>query len=234
MLEPAFRSSCHAYVAPTSAGTVLKVTSPEDDEADEEAEALELWGGDGAVRLLRHESGSRAMLLERARPGDDISGLPEHEATAIAVEVGTRLWRRAGSPFRWIGDHVPRWLDNAERARGPSAELIPLARRMHASLEVGRSCLVHGDLHHHNILATAGGSVAIDPKPMLGEREFDVPPFFWNPIAQRMTLDLAQARLEAFAAAGLDPAKMRAWVVIRGACLGVDEGDVAVLRALIS
>ena len=49
----------------------------------------------------------RALLIERARPGTDISALPEDEATAIAVAVGRRLWRPAAEPFRWIGDHVP-------------------------------------------------------------------------------------------------------------------------------
>jgi hypothetical protein len=42
-----------------------------------------------------------------------------------------------------------------------------------------------------------------------------------------------QRRLAAFAGAGLDEERMRAWSVIRGAYLGVDDADVAVLRALV-
>jgi streptomycin 6-kinase len=228
-----FASSDYAFVAPAGDQAVLKVTSPLDDEADEEADALVLWNGGGAVRLLRADRRRRAMLLERARPGDDLSTLAEEEATSIAVGLARQLWREAGKPFRWIGDHVPRWLAQADRASNPAQELIGFARGCYASLEVGRSTLLHGDLHHHNILAAAGGYLAIDPKPMLGEPEFDVPPFLWNPIGQRMTVELAQARLEAFTAAGLNEARMRAWAVIRGAYLGVDQGDVNVLRALI-
>jgi hypothetical protein len=48
-----------------------------------------------------------------------------------------------------------------------------------------------------------------------------------------MTLDLAQRRLTAFTAAGLDQTRMRAWAVVRGAYLGVDHSDVEVLRALV-
>jgi streptomycin 6-kinase len=228
-----FASSQYAFVAPVGDHAVLKVTSPLDDEADEEIAALALWNGEGAVRLLRADPQRRAMLLERARPGHDLSALTGDEATSIAVGLTRRLWREAGNPFRWIGDHVPRWLEQADRATNPARELIGLARDLYRSLGVGRSTLVHGDLHHHNILAAAGGFVAIDPKPMLGEREFDVPPFLWNPIAQRMTLELAQARLDAFTAVGLDQSRMRAWAVIRGAYLGVDQGDVDVLRALL-
>ena len=71
---------------------------------------------------------------------------------------------------------MPRWLDKAE-----GHELVPLARELYASLDAGREVLVHGDFHHHNILASERGYLAIDPKPMLGEPEYDVP-FLWNPL----------------------------------------------------
>ena len=73
------------------------MTPPEDDESDEEADALALWDGDGAVRLLRRDRERRALLIERARPGTDISGLPEDEATAIAVAVGRALAAGGGA-----------------------------------------------------------------------------------------------------------------------------------------
>ena len=63
----------------------------DDTESLHEAEALDAWSGNGAVRLLRR--GERAMLEERAVPGTDISGLPEQEATAIAVVTAARLWQ---------------------------------------------------------------------------------------------------------------------------------------------
>ncbi len=221
-----FALARHSYVAPAGECAVLKVTPAEDDESDEEGDALALWGGDGAVRLLRRDPERRALLLERARPGRDLSEFPEDEATAFAVEVGQRLWRPAAEPFRWIGDHVPRWL-----AAEPS-ELTPLALELYASLDVGRSTLVHGDLQHHNILDAGGRHVAIDPKPMLGEPEYDVPPFLWNPLSYRMTVATTRRRLAAFAAAGLDEERMIAWTVIRGAYLRADPDVVAVIRAL--
>ena len=225
--EP-FALARYSFVAPAGRAAVLKVTPPEDDESDEEAEALELWAGEGAVRLLRRDRSRRALLVERARPGDDIAELAEEDATRIAVATGLKLWRTAGEPFRWIGDHVPRWLDNAE-----GHELVPFARELYAALEVGRATLVHGDFHHHNILQSARGPVAIDPKPMLGEPEYDIPSFLWNPISYRMRLDATKRRLAAFAAAGLDEERMRMWAVIRGAYLGADEDEIEVLRALV-
>jgi streptomycin 6-kinase len=228
-LGPPFALSTFSYVAPAGDDAVLKVTPPEDDESDE----LELWNGNGAVRLLRRDRGRRALLIERARPGGDLSELPEDEATAIAVEVGLRLWQPAAEPFRWIGDHVPRWLDQAERSDQEGRELIPLARELYASLQIGRSTLVHGDFHHLNILSAGDRYAAIDAKAMLGEPEYDVPSFLRNPQSYTMMLDITERRLAAFAAAGLDEGRMRAWALIRLACLGADEHEAHVVRALL-
>ncbi len=232
-LGPPFALSRYSYVAPAGEDAVLKVTPSEDDESDEEADALELWNGDGAVRLLRRDRARRALLIERARPGSDISGLPEDEATAIAVAVGRRLWQPAAAPFRWIGDHVPRWLDQAERSGQEGRDLIPLARELYASLVIGRELLVHGDFHHHNILRAGDRYLAIDAKAMLGEPEYDIASFLWNPLGTTMQLDVTERRLAAFAGAGLDQDRMRAWAVIRGAYLGSDETEERVLRALV-
>ena len=231
-LGPPFALSRYSYVAPAGDDAVLKVLPPDDDESDEDGDALVLWGGHGAVRLLRRDRERRVLLMERARPGTDISALPEDEATAIAVDVGRQLWRAAGEPFRWVGDYVPRWLDEAERSAQEGSELVPLARSLYASLDVGRATLVHGDFHHHNILSAGGCYLAIDSKAMLGEPEFDVPSFLWNPLSYRMRPDVTERRIAAFTAAGLSEERIRAWSVIRGAYLGADEDEVRVLRRL--
>ncbi len=60
-----------------------------------------------------------------------------------------------------------------------------------------------------------------------------MPSFLWKPLQYRMTLDVTERRLAAFAAAGLNEERMRMWSVIRGAYLGADEDEVRVLRALL-
>ena len=220
-----FSLALHSFAAPAGDTAVLKVVPERHWESDHEADALAHWGGEGAARLLRHDRERRAFLIERARPGTDIAALPDDEATAIAVEVGLKLWRPAAAPFRWIGDHVPGWLDEEPN------ELTPLARELFASLEVGRTTLVHGDFHHQNILDAGGRYVAIDPQPFLGEPEFDVPPWLWNPLPIGLRVDLLERRLAAFAAAGLDEERMRIWTVVRGAYLLPEEAEL--LRALV-
>jgi hypothetical protein len=65
-LEQPFALSYVSYVAPAG-DAVLKVAWEGDTESVHEADALELWNGDGAVRLLRRSG--RALLEERAVPG---------------------------------------------------------------------------------------------------------------------------------------------------------------------
>jgi streptomycin 6-kinase len=156
--------------------------------------------------------------------------LPEHEATAAAVDVARRLWKGGQSPglspFRSVHDHVPRWLANAG-----GHELAARARKLYESLERRTDTLVHGDFHHHNVLRSERGWLAIDPKPMLGEPEFDVPSFLWNPLPCRLRVEHLESRLAAFVAAGLDEERIRKWTVIRGAYLQPQEADT--LRALV-
>jgi streptomycin 6-kinase len=229
-LELPFKFSNVSYVAPTADGAVIKVAWGGDDEALHEADALELWNGDGAVRLLRRSG--RALLEERAVPGDDLSGLPEDRATEIALDIARKLWRPATTPFRPVSPEVSRWLERAEREH---SVLVPLARELFEEVGGGTDWLVHGDFHHHNILRSGERFVAIDPKPYLSDREYDVAAFLWNPLDNRLE-DVAQTerRIQAFAAVGLDEFRIRAWTVIRGAYLRTGPEYIEPLKALIA
>jgi streptomycin 6-kinase len=236
VLGPPFQLSNYSYVAPTGPDAVLKIGWQDDEESVHEADALELWDGNGAVRLLRVDRSRRALLVERVCPGSDLADLAGVVTTTIAVDVACRLWRPAADPFAWIGDHVPRWLAEATPGSLAGRRLLGRGRELFGRLDVGGGTLVHGDFHHHNILNAGSRYVAIDPKPMLGEPEFDVPPFLWNPLGSRMTQEETERRLAAFAEAGLDETRMRAWALIRGAYLDVGgwigEHAVHILEAI--
>ena len=227
-LEEPFAMSNTSFVAPTRSGAVLKVPFEGDDESLHEGDALALWDGDGAVRLLRRSG--RCLLEERLVPGDDLSGVDEEEATRVAVDLATRLWRPATPPFRPVAPEVERWLQGAERE---GLALAGLARKLYAEVGGGAGWVVHGDLHHHNILRHGGSYVAIDPKPYLADREYDVASFLWNPMGNLMgDASATRRRIDAFVAAGLDEFKVRAWTVIRGSYLRTDAPLVAAIAAL--
>ncbi|HZP73811.1 MAG TPA: aminoglycoside phosphotransferase family protein [Gaiellaceae bacterium] len=224
--EP-FALGRYSFVAPAGDELVLKAPWADDDESLHEAEALALWDGDGAVRLLRYDRRRRVLLEERALPGSDISDLGDDEAIEIALVLGAKLWRPAGAPFRRVRDQLERWL------AADVSPLTPLARELLATLEPRDEVLVHGDFHHQNVLRDAGGFVAIDPKPYLAEREYDVYPWLHNPLPYRMTKERTERRIERFVAGGLDDYRIRAWAIIRGAYLTDDPDEQAILRRLV-
>jgi streptomycin 6-kinase len=218
-LGPQFPMAKYSFAAPIGEDAVLKIPPIEDDLADHEAAALAFWNGDGAVRLLRHDPARRALLIERAQPGTDASTVPEEEAIAAAIAVGKRIWREPpqSHPFRTIRDWVARWLPADE-----VYELVPVARRIFGSMDIATRVVVHSDFHHYNLLRHGDRWVAIDPKPFVGEPEFDIPAFLWNPIrGARSTRARTEARIRAFADAGLDGDKIRQWAIVRGVCDGL-------------
>lgn len=229
-LQAPFAMSNVSYVAPTTDGAVLKVASLGDDDSLHEGEALELWEGDGAVRLLRRAN--RVLLEERAVPGDDLSRLPEDQALDIATSVALKLWRPATTPFRPVGPEVSRWLDDAQKVGG---DLLPFARQLLKEIGGGADWLVHGDFHHHNILRSGQKFVAIDPKPYLSDREYDVATYLWNPIGNPLGDSIqTNTRIQAFVALGLDEYKIRAWTVIRGSYLRPQPEYVGWLRSILA
>ena len=217
-LGPRITAGRYSYAAPAG-DAILKVVPPEDDDADQIADALRLWNGNGAVRLLRYDPIRRALLLERLIPGDDAASLAEDEATAVAIDVGRKIWCHAPAsphPFRTIHHWVRRWLPGDE-----AHPLVAVARRIYESMSPRLDRVVHTDLHHYNLLRRGDDWVAIDPKPYLGEPEFDVISFLANPSATEPTLERTERRIRAFADAGLDADRIRRWAIVRGVLDGL-------------
>ena len=153
---------------------VLKVNFP-DEESEFEAHAFERWNGVGAARLLARDDDLRAYLVERLRPGRQLWELPDDEATEIAAGVLEQLWVPAREPFRRLEDVAARW---AEELPSRGLEGRPVDRAVGFLREAGttqrESVLLHQDLHGGNVLSSDRGWLAVDAKPLVGEREFDV------------------------------------------------------------
>lgn len=145
---------------------VLKLFWPH-REAEQEADALERWDGEGAVRLLARDDERNALLLERCEPGTFLSDAPD--ALDVLIELLPRLWVAADG-FHTLADEVEWWIE-----QGLDPSVAGLARELAASQ--GEQVLVHQDLHGDNVLAAEREPwLVIDPKPLAAEREFQVAP----------------------------------------------------------
>jgi streptomycin 6-kinase len=162
---------------------VLKIQWPH-RESEHEAAALELWDGDGAVRLLAHDEERHALLLERCRPGTYLGELDADAGLGVLIQLLPRLWKPAGPPFRSLAEEAGWWACSIreewdEAGRPFEKELVDAAV---AALEElaptqGEQVLIHQDLHADNVLAAQREPwLVIDPKPLVGEREFGPAP----------------------------------------------------------
>jgi streptomycin 6-kinase len=235
-----------SFVAPAELpdGTpaVLKINVP-DLETEFEADALEHWNGEGAVTLLAHDRARRALLVERCEPGTQLWEVAdEEEANEIAVGVLQQLWRRAPSApsYRRVADEAERWaveLPERWERLGRPFERSLLDRAVACLLELGADqdelVVCHQDFHGGNVLLAQRGWLAIDPKPLLGEREFDTASLLRDrrdelvvdphPAARvRQRLDQLSSDL------GLDRERMRGWGVAHALAWGLDDDGLHV------
>lgn len=160
-----------------------------------EMEALKLFNGEGACRLLDYDEKKYWMLLERLTPGVMLSTLEDdEEATHIAAEVMQKIWRSGldipaahVSKFIKLSD----WFDGLKKLRprfnggtGPFNKKI--LQRVERSVtnflaENHQPVLMHGDFHHFNILSSERGWLIIDPKGVMGPACYEVGPLLINP-----------------------------------------------------
>lgn len=165
------------------AHVVLKIQYPH-AESEHEAEALRLWGGNGAIKLFDYDEQSHALLLEKCEPGEHLSLIEAEIALEVFTQLLPRLWIPAGKPFRSLADEAAGWLkelpQNWERAGRPfEAALLEAALEAleHLRPTQGEQVLIHQDLHGDNVLSARREPwLAIDPKPLVGERELSLAP----------------------------------------------------------
>ncbi|MBD0317510.1 MAG: phosphotransferase [Thermoleophilia bacterium] len=232
-----------AYVAPVrlsdGGAAVLKLNVPH-RESEHEAHALAHWEGLSAVRLFAHDPSRRALLLERCEPGTALSETDEDEALTVAATILRRLARppSPGAPFRRLEDEAARWARElparwARLGRPFERALLDEAVAFLAAPAPGEEAVVlHQDLHGGNVLrAEREPWLAIDPKPLVGERAFDTASFLRDrrpelardpdPVRRlRRRLDRLSADL------ALDRERVRGWGVVHALAWGVTETEV--------
>jgi streptomycin 6-kinase len=205
---------------PDGRPSVLKLIYP-DRESKHEADALALWDGHGAVQLLARDDDRSAMLLERCEPGTTLAEAGPDVALDVLIALLPRLWVETGEPFHTLKDEAAWWIDYLpdqwERSdRTVERELVDAAVDALSSLShsQGQQVLLHQDLHGENVLAARREPwLVIDPKPLIGEREFAVAPIVRSFELGHSKRD-ALYRLDRLTSElGLDRDRARAWTI---------------------
>lgn len=214
---------------PDRTPAVLKLIYPH-REAEHEAEALRVWDGEGAVRLLADDHARCALLLERCEPGTLLANEDPAGAVDVFVRLLPRLWKPVGEPFTPLADEAQWWVeqltDEWEEAGRPFAERT-VAAAIDAlavlSTTQGDQVLLHQDLHGDNVLAAQREPwLVIDPKPLVGEREFAVAPIVRDAELGHSRREVLHRLDRLTAELGLDRERARLWTIGQTVAWGVD------------
>lgn len=233
LFEP-FPDLSYHYVAPArlADGTevAVKAFSPT-NEFKPVVEVLDLFAGRGVLRLLAYDATDEVMVLERLRPGKPLSSLvprDDEQATAVLADIMRRLWCPA--PTTHSFPTVAGWMEGFTRLRrwyqgghGPfRPELLEEAEYLAAQLLATspQAMVLHGDLHHDNILSTEQGWLAIDPKGLVGDPAYEVSVMLYNPDPGLFQADqprrLIARRIDQMAEAlGMERARIRNWGLVQ-------------------
>ena len=216
---------------------VLKVIKSRGDEW-RSGGILDAFEARGVVRVYDYVEG--AMLLERLKPGESLvsMALSGADDDATRVLAGTI---RAMSP-RTPADTVPSasdWGKRFERYAVSGDPQVPkdlqsAAHRVYSELCASqtRVRLLHGDLHHYNVLFDAErGWLAVDPKGVVGELEYEVGAALRNPYERPELFaepSIIRKRVERFACElDADATRMLSWAfaqAVLAAIWAVEDG----------
>ena len=181
---------------------VLKAGVPS-RELFTEIDTLQIYQGDGMVRMLAVDRDNAVFLLDQISPGLELSKLADDDkATRVVCSIIQALrrpapvehqfptlaqWARTFASYKeeFPNESGPLRLHHVNKAEAYFEEL-------NASSE--DVVLLHGDLHHYNILQGENGQwIAIDPKGVIGDYAFEIARFLHNPYPQFLTeADLAK------------------------------------------
>ena len=201
-------SSLIAFGTRENKAVVLKVIKRPGDEW-RSGEILAAFDGHGVARVYEQVPG--AVLMERLNPGTSLVDLAlngrDEEATEILAGVIQQMSARvsAMSPLE-LPQACATVEDWAKGFRSYIAsgdvqipkDLVAAGQRVFTSLRASQRQprLLHGDLQHYNVLFDSDrGWLAIDPKGVVGETEYEIGAVLRNPFEQ-LELFLSRSTLE--------------------------------------
>jgi streptomycin 6-kinase len=175
---------------------VLKVGLPGMCDCRREAQVLRLANGTGYPRLMEHDEGYNALLLERLGASLADSNLAVSQQIEVLCQTLQEAWMpldssqglmTGGEKARWLADFIElAWQDLGNPCADITKELaLAFASEREAAFHPNQSVLVHGDAHAHNTLRACDGKGKykfVDPDGLFAEPAYDlaIPMRTWN------------------------------------------------------
>ncbi len=155
---------------------------------------LSFYQDRGAVKLLEHDDFKHTLILEYVSDHSLKNLFPDEENHSIEIACET-IQSLHQNPIKPSTDfpHLQDWCACLNQEQDLAQELLSTTLK---------EILLHGDLHHGNILLRGDEAIVIDPKPVIGDPFFEPARFILNPIDcildQRHVKDILENRILKF------------------------------------
>lgn len=210
----------------TNQPIVLKICCDEKSMTNE-IQALKYFDGDGSIQLLDYHPKYNASLLQQAIPGTTLKTIYPTQIDYV-MNCYVHTMKRLHSkhlPSKHSYQHIGEWLrtiDGLTPNKPCPAHLLEKAISLKNSLlaTMTTEIFLHGDLHHDNILKNNDEWLAIDPKGIVGEPEFEIAAFdfmYVTELADNINVkDIFESRANLLAKkSGLNAQRIKNWVFVR-------------------
>jgi streptomycin 6-kinase len=197
--------------------------------------ALREYDGRGAAALIDVDAKLQALLLERLEPGTsalELMRTDDDAATLVVAQVAQALLRPA--PVECGLPTYSDWAAAVTRTEPGEISSAHLGRAasLFRELATEHTHLLHGDLHHDNVLRDGDGWRAIDPAGVLGEPAAECGALLRNWLPDLLELPdpvaTTHRRVAILAEAlDLDAARIRAWAYaqsVMSVCWMIEDG----------
>jgi streptomycin 6-kinase len=199
---------------------VLKV-GIRDGNLAKEALVLRFFENSGAMKLIDATDG--ALLLRRAVPGNSLMEyLPDREDESI--EIAANVVRKLHSANGVLENFTPieELLNDFHKKWNIPDRFISKAQRISQYLleTTEQKTVMHGDLHHDNILCDCTEWKVIDPAGIAGDLVYEIASFMINPIDKiwkcENAVAIIQNRIQKFSSLlNVDPHRILQWTFVK-------------------
>lgn len=226
-VDPVYYCSSPVY------GDCVVKTMRDDPERYTGIAALNLYNDTGKMcRLYEHSEDKSVILIERIAPGDVLRDIPDVKQRAeifcqvfdgFHIQTIESFW----SYVDWV-DNITAYMIEHE-SQTMMCELMQKAQIICHEMadKYPRKYLLHGDLHHDNILLNANGTyTVVDPKGVIGDPVFDTPRYLLNELSNEDNV-IATAKVisDTFNIPLTDLIKLFFMEAMMSFCWGIESGD---------
>lgn len=175
-----------AYSEKLNKNVILKKVN---SDITDEKNALEYFNDIGSVKLLDFNTKEKELLLEEIVPGTNLKKdfNTQEELLAIVKVVKKLHFDRNNKDLKKFKSVNP-WIENIKNYKPKNIKSTDFNNAIKLASNLIKNqkdvYLLHGDLHHENILKNNNHWISIDPQGIVGELELEITTFLMNPVPE--------------------------------------------------